>query len=415
MRKFLINISRWYKMQSYYIDAYKDLYLNYDIKTYIFFDKNLISKMIESNSEEYSFFYYESINDLIRQLKDIEKSDIYYINTFDELLVLDLNEIKKELWFFIPDKFEAFRNKNLQRELLLKKFPETTVSFFELDIINEQIDSYYNKLDFPYIIKPTSWMQSSWVLLINNKIDLENYVQNTKSLFKNMLNRWISDTKLILEEYIDWDMFTVDYFVDDNWTFIISIITKVFLLKNLWIDDFGNYVRISGDLINSYIDLNLLNDFIKKHIITFWIRNTFIHHEFKINSKNIFKTIELNQRIWWYRVEMANLNYNYNILTSPLKIENNIKNPWNMAIFIFYPNKKWIFKWVNNDLLSKFKILNSFKNYRISESYIWKEIWLTKDWFSNVAAIRIINYDSVQFKKDFDFIEKNYNHFIILE
>jgi len=401
-------------MQSYYVNAYKDLYNNYGIITYVFFDKNVSKELLNSDTKEYKFFYYDSKIDLLNQLKQIKKEDIYYINTFDEMLVLLLNEIKIELWLNISKEYKAFRNKNLQRELLLKNYKETTVSYFNIDI-NDDTEKYTKLLNYPFIIKPTSWMQSAGVLLINEKIDLENYIKNAKELLKNMWDRGIADTKFIIEEYIDWEMYTVDYYVDNNWKFIISIITKVYLLQKLWIDDFWNYVRISWDFINSNINLDLLNIFIEKHIKTFWIKDTFIHHEFKINSKNIFKTIELNQRVGWYRLEMSKLNYDYNVLTSPLGIKNELDNKSSMAVFVFYPEKTWIFKELNNDLLLKFKSLKSFNNIRFSESYIWKTIWLTKDWYTNVAAIRIINKDLEQFKFDFDFIEENYKDLIILE
>ncbi|MDD3794314.1 MAG: ATP-grasp domain-containing protein [Candidatus Gracilibacteria bacterium] len=414
MTKIFINLSKGYKMQSYYINAYKDLYNNYGIITYVFFDKNLSKELFNSDTKEYKFFYYDSKKDLLNQLKQIKKEEIYFINTFDEMLVLLLNEIKQELGFEVSKEYKAFRNKNLQRELLFLKFPETTVSYFDIDI-NDDFENYTKLLSFPFIIKPTSGMQSAGVLLINSKNDLENYIINTKNLLKNMGNRGINDTRFIIEEFIDGEMYTVDYYVDNNGNFIITIITKVFLLNNLGIDDFGNYVRVSGDFTNLDIDLDKLKDFIKKHIKTFGIKDTFIHHEFKINSKNIFKTIELNQRVGGYRLEMAKLNYDYNVLTSPLGIRNEFDNKSSMAIFIFYPKKTGVFKELNNKLLDKFKSLKSFNNLRFSDSYIGKTIGLTKDGYSNVAAIRIINKDLEQFKKDYDFIEKNYNDLIILE
>jgi len=84
-------------MYDYYDFAYYDLYKNHNIITHVFFDKNLSNEILDSNKEEYKFFYYESKEDLINQIKKISINDIYYINTFDELLVLLLNEIKKEI------------------------------------------------------------------------------------------------------------------------------------------------------------------------------------------------------------------------------------------------------------------------------------------------------------------------------
>lgn len=184
MSKILINISRKYLKHEYYDIAYKDLYAKHNIITYNFFDKN-ISKNNENTYCEYQkVFFYSTKQDLLNKIKRINKNDIYYINTFDELLVLLTNEIKQDLWFEISSKYEAFRNKNQQRELLQKLFPETTVSYFEIDLLKDDVEQVSTKLDFPYIIKPVSWIQSSWVVLINSKLDLEEYIKNEKELEK---------------------------------------------------------------------------------------------------------------------------------------------------------------------------------------------------------------------------------------
>lgn len=414
MKKILINLSRWYKMYDYYDFAYRDLYENHWIITYIFFDKNQSNEILNSNKDEYKFFFYESKSDLLNQLKQIKKEDIYYINTFDEMLVLLLNEVKQDLWFEVSDKYIAFRNKNIQRELLLKRYPETTVKYYNIDI-NQDIENYYNLLDFPYVIKPTSWVQSSWVVLINNKEDLINYISSAKYLLKNMWNRGINETKFIIEEYIDGEMYTINYFVNDSWDFFYSPIVKVNSARDLGIDDFSNYVRINWSIIENEINFQEVKKFVQKNIDTFGIKNTFIHHEFKLTSKNEIKNIELNARIGGYRLEMIQDLYNFNLLTLPFWKSLDHNSSFSNAVFVFYPEEKWIFKWFNETILNDFQKLNSYDSVRLSNNYIWKEIWLTKDWFSSIAALRIINKDLTQFKKDFDFIEKNYKNLIILE
>lgn len=417
MTKILINISRWYKMHAYYDFAYTDLYKNYSIQTFVFFDKELSKNIVHSDdkNEAYKYFYYESKDDLLNQIKQISKEDIYYINTFDEILVLLLNEVKKELWFVVSDFYEAFRNKNLQRELLLKNFPETTVSYFEIDLLNDDIEDFYNKLNFPYVIKPASWVQSSGVSLIHDKNELINYLNNIKSLNINMVSRWIKNLKYLVEEFIDGEMYTINYFVDDFWNISYSPIVKVNSARDLGIDDFSNYVRINWNIIENEINFENVKLFIQKNINALWIKNTFIHHEFKLTTKLELKNIELNARIWGYRLEMMQDLYWFNLLTMPLG--KSLYQSWDFsnAVFVFYPNTKWIFKWFNSELLEQFEKLNSYSSIRLSNNYIWKEIWLTKDWFSSIAALRIINKNLEQFKKDYDFIEGNYKNLIILQ
>ena len=230
-----------------------------------------------------------------------------------------------------------------------------------------------------------------------------------------MNSRWISNTKFLIEEYIDGEMYTVNYFVNSVWEVFYSPVVKVNSARDLRIDDFSNYVRINWNIIENEINFEDVKIFIEKNIKAFGIKNTFIHHEFKLTSKGVLKNIAINARIWGYRLEMMQDLYNFNLLTMPLK--NSLYQSWNFsnAVFVFYPHKKWILKWFNLDLLDQFKNLKSYNSVRVSKEYIWREVWLTKDWFSSIVALRIINEDIDQFKNDYNFIEKNYKNLIILE
>ncbi|MDD2907046.1 MAG: ATP-grasp domain-containing protein [Candidatus Gracilibacteria bacterium] len=417
MRKIFINISRGYKILSYYDFAYNDLYKNYNIETYLFFDKTKSKNkdMQLLHNYAYKIFFYDSKLDLLNQLKKINREEIYYINTFDELLVLLLNEVKLELGFQVSKHYKAFRDKNLQREILSKTYPETTVKSFEVDLLSGDIDSFYNKINFPYIIKPASGIQSSGVEIVNSKIDLETYIKNNVELDKNMLSRGINNSKYLIEEFIDGEMYTVNYFVNSIGEVFYSPIVKVNSTRKLGINDFSNYVRINGSIIDNEIESDIVKIFIEKHIKAFDIKNTFIHHEFKLNSGGILKTIELNARIGGYRLEMIQELYGFNLLTMPIgkTLVHNVE--FSNAVFVFYPEMKGIFKGFNSELLNKFKSLNSYNHIRLSNNYIGNEIGLTKDGFSSIAALRIINKDLEQFKNDYEFIEKNYKNLIILQ
>lgn len=412
MKKLFINISRWYKIHNYYDFAYNDLYKNHWIKTILFFDKNIWHTEF-LNQDSYDIFYYDSILDLKNQIFSINIENIYYINTFDEVLIDIVNSIKKDLWLWYTKYFDVFRNKYLQRELLLNNYPETTVKSIEIDLDN--IEWFYNKLNFPYIIKPASWVQSSWVSLIKSKKELYDYVWIINDLNLKMIDRWVENNKYIIEEYILWDMYTVNYFVNDLGEVFYSPLVKVNSIQDLWIDDFSNYVRINWNIVNKEIDFNLVKDFVNKHVKAFWIKNTFIHHEFKLSNYWELKTIETNWRIWGYRLEMIQELYDFNLLSMPLSINSNMETDYNNSVFVLYPYKNWILKWFDKEIINKIKSLDSFFNIRLSENLIWKEVWLTKDWFGNIWAIKLKNKDINKFKSDFEFIENSYKNLVILK
>ncbi|MDP2091303.1 MAG: ATP-grasp domain-containing protein [Candidatus Gracilibacteria bacterium] len=416
MSKFLINISRGYKMHDYYIVAYTDLYKNHNIKTLVFFDKNL-SKNTEKHieSEAFDILYYDSMDDLKKQIIAINKSYVYYINTFDETLVLPLFELKKELGYTVSEHYEAFRNKNLQRELLLANYPDTSVEYFQIDIETDNSYEYFDKLSFPYVIKPIAGAQSSGVVLIHSKLELDNYLSNIRYLDQNMSDRGIKNIKYLIEEFIDGEMYTVNYFVNTIGEVFYSPIVKVNSSRKIGIDDFSNYVRINGKVIESEISFEDVKIFIEKNIKTFGIRDTFIHHEFKLTSKGVIKNIELNARIGGYRLEMIQNIYGFNLLTMPLK--NNLYHNTSLsnAVFVFYPKTTGILKGFNEELLDQIKQLESYSSVRISSQKIGLKVGPTKDGYGSLVALRIKNDDINQFNKDYDFIEGKYNELIVLE
>jgi len=415
LRKIFINISRWYKLHDYYDTAYKNLLFKNWIETIIFFDKNLSFDCIIDNTNDYKIFFYDSEIDLINQINLLNKEDIYYINTFEEVLIPLVHQIRIKLWFDVSWEYDSFRKKHLQRDILSRKFPETTVNFFEVNIEKENIDDYCNKLKFPYIIKPSSWVQSSWVSIINNKQDLKSYVKNAKFLNQNMISRWINNEVFLLEEFIDGEMYTIVYFVDSDKNIFYTPVVKVNWAKKIWIDDFFNYVRINWKVVDSELSNTEIKAFIEKTVEAFDIKNTFIFQDFKKNSSWILKNIELNARIWWYRLEIFQNLYDFNLLEMPIMKKIELTSESSNAVFVFYANRKWLLFWLDNDLLEKFKSLKSFISMRFSKNKINQEVWPTKDWFWSIAAIRLNNKDLDQFNSDYDFIEKNYKNLIILK
>lgn len=415
MKKLFINISRWYKLHDYYDIAYKNLFLEKGINTVIFFDKKLSTELNIDNNTGYKILFYKSEIDLINQINLLNKECIYYINTFEEVLIPLVHKIRIDLWLEVSWKYDSFRKKHLQRDILAKTFPETTVKFFEVNIEKDSIENYYNKLNFPYIIKPSSWVQSSWVSIINNKEDLKTYVKNAKFLNENMISRWIYNEVFLLEEFIDWEMYTIVYFVDNNKNISYTPVVKVNWAKKIWIDDFFNYVRINWKIVDSELSNEDLKIFIEKTVEAFDIKNTFIFQDFKKNSSWVLKNIELNARIWWYRLEIFQNLYNFNLLEMPLMENIELTSDSSNAVFVFYPHEKWILDWLNIDLLEKFKKLKSFISIRFSQNKVGLEVWPTKDWFWSIAAIRLNNKNLEQFISDYDFIEKNYKNLIILK
>ena len=333
----MLNIDIFYKNFKVYLSCFEDLFKKKGIKTIIFYKEisSLVKKL--EDRDFIKFRKYTDFDDLKEQILNFSKEEIFYINTFDEKLVLLTNELKKLLNLPFTEKYEIFRNKDLQRKYLLESFPEATVNFQKIDFNkNEKL-----WIDFPCIIKPTSSAQSSWVTFLQNIWDFENFKKNISNLNKNLEARGFLKNDFIVEEFIDGEIFTLSYFVNDFWEYFLFPIVKVKSVQDLWIDDFSNYVRIIYKWLDLELDEEKLDFFIKKHIKIFWIKNTFVFHDMKKTNSWEFKTIEVNGRIGWYRLEMYKETFGVNMLSFIDKVGHlNIKENIFLQLLLFILIKK---------------------------------------------------------------------------
>ena len=410
MTKILINIATrelTENINSEYIELYSDLYINRWVKIYVFYKSNDdIIESIDLNRKWIYIFKYKDYNDLEKQIISLHKNnDIIFINTFTELLIDTATNLKITLWEKVSDEISIFRNKEIQRKKLLEFNPNITVKYLEMNFDNLNISKIEDFIWYPFIIKPASWIQSAWVSKINNKNEFNEYINWFQKFIDNFESKWYKSDLLLIEEYIDWEMYSIDYFVSQNWDIVISKPVKVVLWTDLWIDDFLNYSRIVSKWVENELKNNNLNEFITDTVKWAWIRNTFIHHEFKLNSKWELKTIELNWRIGWFRPWIYKRGYNINLFDFLLLENKNYDLISNDAVINIYSYKRWFLEWFNQNLISDFNNLDSVVSIKTIESNIWKEVWLTKDWFSRIAVIKLNNKNYNTFINDYNYIK----------
>jgi hypothetical protein len=85
-------------MHDYYEFAYNELYKNNSIVTYAFFERKTtdFSKIVELKENDFlKIFFYDSFDDLLNQIKNID--NIFYINTFDEVIVPTVHDLRLRL------------------------------------------------------------------------------------------------------------------------------------------------------------------------------------------------------------------------------------------------------------------------------------------------------------------------------
>ena len=59
--------------------------------------------------------------------------------------------------------------------------------------------------------------------------------------------------------------------------------------------------------------------------------------------------------------------------------------------------------------------MKSFFSFKIISWKEWKKAWFTKNWFSVLANLKLKTESETDFWRDFDFVEKNYKNFLLLE
>lgn len=402
------------------IDAMEEISEKHPIKNVIFYKWEKIEYVdLMSKLEKLWIILhnYSNRDDLKQKVLDFSKEyEILYVNTALELLINSTNTLKKALWQKTTQNTKIFRNKYLQREIIQNHNSNLWVKFLKWTIENLDISDIEKTLGYPFIIKPIDWVQSSWVAKIKNKKDFEKYVKTYKDFHDRLEARGIDNKELLLEEFIDWTLYSIDYFVNQEWEIFSSKPVKQRLLSDIKIDDYWVLARISSKKTEGEFKWKKLLSFISDTVKATSIRNTYVHHEFKINSKWELKTIELNGRIGWWRLELLKKSYWLNIYelilwenykSSKLKESNIVVN--------IYATSRWILKDFNHKLLEKIKNRDSVYSIETDYSAVWKEIGPTKDGFIKIWAIKLSNKNYNYLASDFDFIKKHYSKLLIID
>ena len=351
--------------------------------------------------------WFKDESEIISHVKTLQWK--IFINTFEEQEIDFTNRIRKLLGQKTTSNPRIFLNKYLQRKTIWEKYPETIVQYKQVSIEEAKNMTDKDFPPFPCIIKPTWWVQSSWVCKIENYEQYKTALNTTLSAFKMLENKRLTNQAILIEEFIDGKMYTIDYYVDEDQNMILSQPVFIKLWIDYGIDDFCNVSRFISHEIETEVNKEKLHEFIKKTVLGWEIRNTFVHHEFKINSKWEFKTIETNWRIWWFRLDMYQLWYNMNLLLLPFEQQHkDFLLQKNIAMFALYPSIEWLFNGYNEEILSTIYSLKSFHRINKWIKTVWYPLWLTHNWYGKAWSIELMNDSFDDFKRDIAYIEKKY-------
>lgn len=410
------SVSPLSPIASRYIDAFSNIYNLYGSKTYIYFNHSIdhfdrgLTELWEK-SWIYVFSYHD-LDDILAKLISLDEK-ILLINTFEEWLVDSAIVISKKLWLKVTNYLSVFRDKKQQRSLLLAWCPDYSIKFLEYNSIhNVSIDDIESSIWYPFIVKPTSAAKSSLVYKISDRHDFDKTYKQVLSDYDWFTHDSFSVSRVVVEEFVDGEMYSIDYFVNNEGKVFVSKPVRIVLGYDLGIPDFMNIVRFSGPTIESLLVDYDLYDFISSSVDAIGIRNQFVHHEFKVTSSGLLKTIEVNGRIWWYRLAMMKKSYDFNLF-SFVFWKQMIWSSWlHTAVVEIYPFKTMILQWFNTTLFDDISSLTSHNYTSLKQRFVWKKVGHTRHWYGELWYMIFVHSDFSQLKADVDFVLHHYRELV---
>ncbi len=166
-----------------------------------------------------------------------------YMRRFIEVLphVPYLRTPTTESLKWASDKYEMRKRFRLYNKKLTPKFTLVKKN------TKEERDRVVKKIGFPMIIKPTNLAQSRFVAICYHEEELDSTLTSTFRDIKKVYEQehHLIEPKIIAEEYMEGDMYSVDSYVDSRGKVYHCPLVKVTTGKKIGHDDFYNYLQMT--------------------------------------------------------------------------------------------------------------------------------------------------------------------------
>jgi hypothetical protein len=163
------------------------------------------------------------------------------------------------------------------------------------------------KIKFPMIVKPANLAQSLLVTVCYHEEDLERSLttayKHIEKIYKE--NGRTEMPKMMVEEYMEGDMYSVDAYVNSLGTIYFCPMVKVITGKNIGRDDFYNYIHMSPTGLKEG-SIERAHEAASAGIHALGLRSTTTHVEL-MKMDDEWKLIEIGSRIGGFRPELHQL------------------------------------------------------------------------------------------------------------
>lgn len=281
---------------------------------------------------------YDNLNDLLKKIDLILDSNLEYrilpSFTWDDNSKYAIRVYNKTFWTKVDPKI--FKEKDKMSEFLWSIIEKKYIKFFYKDLIEKTYEEIKYILWETFIIKPTNAFSSMSTFKV---LDEES--------FQNAISKISKSYDFVVEEYIMWDLMTLDFFCDWENIFLLSYAREVAMIelfdKNKFSEEFlKKYSEEITKYFNFILPFRYNLDFwkisklqlefiekIRKKLVSInyrWV----IHLEYKYDFKNQkIGFIEWWARYGWYRKIFIKQLYH----TDVLRLSNYILNEKDFSRF----------------------------------------------------------------------------------
>lgn len=163
------------------------------------------------------------------------------------------------------------------------------------------------KIGFPLIVKPTNLAQSFLVSVCYHEEELEHALRSGYKKIKKIYaeNNRIEEPHIMVEEFMEGDMYSVDAYVNTRGTVYFCPMVKVVTGRNIGRDDFFNYLHLSPTSLSATAVLRA-HEAAEAGVHALGLRNTTAHIEL-MKMDDIWKIIEIGPRVGGFRDKLHRL------------------------------------------------------------------------------------------------------------
>jgi len=291
------------------------------------------------------------------------------------------------------------------RKKFIKSYPEITPKFILVKSSNDY-KIVTKKIKFPCITKPLNLTKSRLVIKSNNLEELKSNLKSTFKKIKSVYKKVHSESEplVLAEEYLEGDLYSIDAYVNSKGRVYFTPIVKVVTGKDIGIDDFFNYYRLTP------ADVNLNEEKKAQRVARKSIKATgptsiTLHIELTKTKNNGWKIIELQTRPGGYRNEMLKLSYGIkhyendflNRMDQKPIIFKKVKS--HTAVFEIFPEKEG--KIVAIRGIEKMKKLKSFVRYEQAKK-IGEPCGFSQDGYIYVLQVVLNGKNKKVFERDLE-------------